>query len=59
MSETANLLGGTVEEFREAIYNVSQEVSKIVIKDLEEYYEINYDRIPDSVFERNEPDYND
>lgn len=59
MSETAKLLGGTVEEFKEAIYNISQEVSKVVIKDLEEYYEIHYDRIPDSVLEPDEPDYDD
>ena len=30
-----------------------------VIKDLEEYYEIHYDRIPDSVLEPDEPDYDD
>ena len=61
MSETAKLLGGTVEEFKEAIYNVSQEVSKAVIKDLEEYFKIHYDRIPGVVFEHDEPepDYDD
>jgi hypothetical protein len=59
MSETAKLLGGTVEEFKEAIYKVNEEVIKVVIKDIEEYYEINSDRIPDSVFERDEPDYDD
>lgn len=61
MSETAKLLGGTVEEFKEAIYNISQEISKVVIKDLEEYFKIHYDRIPSVVFEHDEPepDYDD
>lgn len=59
MAETAKLLGGTVEEFKEAIYKINEEVIKVVIKDIEEYYEIYYDRIPDSVFERDEPDYDD
>ena len=58
-SETAELLGGTVEELKEAIYKINEEVIKLVIKDIEEYYRDNYDRIPDKVFERDEPDYDD
>lgn len=58
-SETAELLGGTVEELKEAIYKINEEVIKIVIKDIEEYYRNNSDRIPDEVFKRDEPDYDD
>lgn len=59
MSETAKLLGGTLEEFKEALYKINEEVIKVVIKDIEEYYKTNYDRIPDSVLEHDEPYYED
>lgn len=58
-SETAELLGGTVEELKEAIYKINEEVIKLVIKDIEDYYRNNYDRIPDSVFECDGPDSDD
>ena len=60
MSETAKSLGMSVEEFQDSIYDISKEVRKVVIKDLEDYYEDHYDSIPDSVLNPyDEPDYED
>ena len=60
MSETAKSLGMSVEEFQDSIYDISKEVRKVVIKDLEDYYEDHYDSIPDSVLNPyDEPDYGD
>ena len=60
MSETAKSLGMSVEEFQDSIYDIAEEVRKVVIKDLEKYYEDNPDKIPDSVLNPDdEPDYED
>lgn len=60
MSETAKSLGMSVEEFQDSIYDISKEVRKVVIKDLEDYYEDHYDSIPDSVLNPYDgPDYED
>ena len=63
MSETAKSLGMSVEEFQDSVYDIGEEVRKVVIKDLEKYYEDNPDHIPDSVLnpddEYDGPDYDD
>ena len=61
MSETAKSLGMSVEEFQDSVYDIGEKLRKVVIKDLEKYYEDNPDHIPDSVLnpDDDEPDYED
>ena len=63
MSETAKSLGMSVEEFQDSVYDIGEKLRKVVIKDLEKYYEDNPDHIPDSVLnpddEYDGPDYDD
>lgn len=60
MSETAKSLGMSVEEFKDSIYDIGEKLRKVVIKDLDKYYEDHYDRIPDSVLNPDDgPDYED